>query len=236
LLHKKCGSRLRNRIFYPVCNQTVERQDLIRGFEYSKGQCAKLTENDLETLEAEANRSIDLKEFVPILKIDPVYFESSYYLGPDEGGEKPYRLLADALAKTQRAAVAELVSRGKEQIVIIRPYRGGLVLHGMYYEKEIRDTKTLKIRNEAEVALWSGIVAASVPIFNDKIMKALKYEHVTEGKANVVVKVAGGGKDDPKLGATATHGVARRWIGNRGVEEAEIYLRPSPGRAIETSC
>jgi DNA end-binding protein Ku len=120
-LHNKCGSRLRNRIFCPVCNQTVERQDLIRGFEYAKGQYAKLTDNDLETLEAEANRSIDLKEFVPILKVDPVYFESSYYLGLDEGGEKTYRLLADALAKTRCVAVAELVSRGQEQIVMIRP-------------------------------------------------------------------------------------------------------------------
>ena len=73
------------------------------------------------------------------MKVDPIYFESSYYLGPDEGGEKPYRLLAEALAKTQRAAVAELVSRGKEQIVIIRPYLGGLVMHGIYYQNEIRD-------------------------------------------------------------------------------------------------
>jgi DNA end-binding protein Ku len=139
LLHKKCGSRLRNRIFCPACNETVERQDLVRGFEYSKGEYAKLTDAELEAIEAEANNSIDLKEFVPILKVDPIYFESSYYLGPDEGGEKPYRLLAEALAKTQRAAVAELVSRGKEQIVVIRPYLGGLVLHGIYYQNEIRD-------------------------------------------------------------------------------------------------
>src|SRR5919106_1680194 len=139
LLHKKCGSRLRNRIFCPACNETVERQDLVRGFEYSKGEYARLTDAELETIETEANMSIDLKEFVPILKVDPIYFESSYYLGPDEGGEKPYRLLAEALAKTQRAAVAELVSRGKEQIVIIRPYLGGLVMHGIYYQNEIRD-------------------------------------------------------------------------------------------------
>ena len=97
----------------------------------------------MEALEAEANKSIDLKEFVPILKVDPIYFESSYYLGPDEGGEKPYRLLAEALAKTQKAAVAELVSRGKEQIVIIRPYQGGLVLHGMFYPNEIRDVNQI---------------------------------------------------------------------------------------------
>ena len=92
---------------------------------------------------------------------------------------------------------------------------------------KIRDTKTLKIRNEAEVALWSGIVAASVPIFNDKIMKALKYELATEGKANVVVKVGG----HPKLGATATHGVASRWAGNRGIEEAEIFLPAQPSQS-----
>jgi hypothetical protein len=93
---------------------------------------------------------------------------------------------------------------------------------------KVRQLKTLTIRNEAETGLWTGIVGESVPIFNQKIMKALKYDLVTDGKANVIVRVAGGGKDDPKLGATATHGVARRWIGNRGIEEAEIYLPAQP--------
>src|SRR5437870_1423821 len=114
LLHNKCGSRVRNQFWCPVCNEAVERDGLV----YTKGKYIQLTEEELEALEAEANRSIDLKEFVPAAKIDPVYFESVYYLGPDEGGEKPYRLLAIALAKSQRAAVAEWVSRGKEQIVM----------------------------------------------------------------------------------------------------------------------
>src|SRR5947199_850059 len=139
LLHNKCGSRVRNQFWCPVCNEAVERDGLVRGFEYTKGKYIQLTEEELEALEAEANRSIDLKEFVPVAKIDPVYFESMYYLGPDEGGEKRYRLLAEALARSERAAVAELVSRGKEQIVIIRPYRGGLVLHGMFYKNEVKD-------------------------------------------------------------------------------------------------
>jgi hypothetical protein len=98
------------------------------------------------------------------------------------------------------------------------------------WEPKVRQTKTLTIKNEAEQGLWAGVVNQCVPIFNDKIMKAMKYQIVTEGKANVVVKVAGGGKDDPKLGATATHGVARRWIGNRGVDEAEIYLPAQPAQ------
>jgi DNA end-binding protein Ku len=139
LLHSKCGSRVRNRSWCPVCNEVVERDGLVRGFEHTKEKYIQLTEEELDSLEAEANRNIDLKEFVPVLKVDPIYFENAYYLGPDEGGEKPYRLLAEALAKTQRAAVAELLSRGKEQIVIIRPYQGGLVLHGMFYPNEVRD-------------------------------------------------------------------------------------------------
>jgi DNA end-binding protein Ku len=159
LLHKKCGSRLRNRIFCPVCNQAVERQDLVRGFEYNKGEYAKLTDAELEAIEAEANKSIDLKEFVPVSKVDPIYFESAYYLGPDDGGEKPYRLLADAPAKTQRAAVAELVSRGKEQIVIIRPYLGGLVLHGMYYQHEIRDVNQIPRADSEQVTQGELVLA-----------------------------------------------------------------------------
>src|SRR6266480_6027988 len=139
LLHSKCGSRVRNRLWCPVCNEAVERDGLVRGFEHSKGKYIQLTEEELDALEAEANRSIDLREFVPVAKIDPVYFDSAYYLGPDEGGEKPFRLLAEALARSQRAAVAELVSRSKEQIIIIRPYHSGLVLHGMFYKDEVKD-------------------------------------------------------------------------------------------------
>jgi DNA end-binding protein Ku len=98
-----------------------------------------ITEEELDSLEAEANRSIDLKEFIPLSSVDPVYFEDTHYLAADKGGEKPYRLLADAMAKSGRVAIAELVSRGKEQLVLIRPYKKGLVLHTMYHADEVRD-------------------------------------------------------------------------------------------------
>jgi DNA end-binding protein Ku len=125
----------------PVCNIVVERSDLVRGFQHAKNKYVPITEEELESLEVEANRSIDLKEFVPLASVDPVYFENTHYLGADKGGEKPYRLLADAMAKSGRVAIAELVSRGKEQLVLIRPYRKGLVLHTMYYADEVRDFK-----------------------------------------------------------------------------------------------
>jgi hypothetical protein len=93
---------------------------------------------------------------------------------------------------------------------------------------KIRESKTLTIRNEAEIGLWSGVLAEAVPIFNQKIMNALKYELVAELRANVIVKVAGSGPDEPELGATATHGVARRWAVSRGIRDAVIFLPAKP--------
>jgi DNA end-binding protein Ku len=139
LLHAKCGSRIQNQYVCPVCNVVVERDDRMRGYELAKGEYVQFTEAELETLEAESSNNIDLKEFVPLSKIDPVYFDTAHYMGAGQGGEKPYRLLADALAKSKRAAIAQLVSRGKEELVLIRPYKNGLIMHSMYYANEVRD-------------------------------------------------------------------------------------------------
>lgn len=151
LLHKKCGTRIQNRWYCPHDEEAVEHDDLVRGFQISKGKYVKLTEEELDSVEAEANRAIELKQFVPLGSVDPVYFESSYYLGPDEGGEKPYRLLANALEKTKRVAVAQLVSRGKEQLVLIRPYDNGLAMHTAYYADEVRDAGKIPHGDSARV-------------------------------------------------------------------------------------
>ena len=121
LLHKNCGSRIRNQHYCRICSVVVERGDLVRGFQHAKDQYVPVTEEELENLEAEANRSINLKEFIPLASVDPVYFENTHYLGADKGGEKPYRLLADAMDKSGRVAIAELVSRGQEQLIINPP-------------------------------------------------------------------------------------------------------------------
>jgi DNA end-binding protein Ku len=163
LLHKKCGSRIRNQHYCPVCSVTLEPDELVRGFQRSKDQYVPITEEELESLEAEANKSIDLKEFIPLESVDPVYFENTHYLGPDKGGEKAYRLLANAMAKSGRVAIAELVSRGKEQLVLIRPYRKGLVLHTMYHADEVRDFEQVpkgeKVKvSENELELGVGLI------------------------------------------------------------------------------
>ncbi len=139
LLHAKCGNRIKMQQFCPVCNEVVDRAGLVKGYEFAKDQYVRFTDEELKALEGEASKVIDIAEFVPLPTVDPIYFEKTYYLGPDKGGEKAYRLLADAMAKTDRVALAKFVMRGKESLVLIRPVQGGLMLHTMYFADEVRD-------------------------------------------------------------------------------------------------
>jgi DNA end-binding protein Ku len=138
MLHARCGNRVKQQYLCPVDNVVVERSEMVKGYEYAKDQYVRVTDEELKALEGEASQIIDIAEFVPLPKVDPIYFESTYYLGPDKGGEKAYRLLADAMAKTNRVALAKFVMRGKESLVLIRPSQDGLMLHTMYFADEIR--------------------------------------------------------------------------------------------------
>src|SRR5262245_15259456 len=139
MLHAKCGSRIKQQTFCPVCNETVERGQLVRGYEFAKDQYVRLDDEELKKLEGEASKIIDIEEFVPLPQVDPIYFVKSFYLGPDKGGEKAYRLLADAMAQADRVALATFVMRGKESLVLVRPAQSGLMLHTMYFADEVRD-------------------------------------------------------------------------------------------------
>ena len=138
LLHATCGSRIKLQNFCPVDNVVVERSELVKGYEYAKGQYVRVSDDELKSLEGEASKIIDILDFVPLAQVDPVYFERAYYLGADKGGEKPYRLLADAMAKAEQVAVAKFVMRGKESLVLIRAAQDGLLLHTMFFADEVR--------------------------------------------------------------------------------------------------
>jgi len=138
-IHQKCGGRVRQQLICPTCNEVVERSSLVKGYEFAKDQYVQFTDEELKGLEGEASKMIDIAEFVPLDQVDPIYFEKTYYLGPDKGGEKAYRLLSDAMKTAGRVALAKFVMRGKENIVLIRAAQKGLMLHTMYFADEIRD-------------------------------------------------------------------------------------------------
>jgi len=138
-IHPKCGGRIKQQLICPTCNEVVERGSLVKGYEFAKDQYVQFTDEELKALEGEASQMIDIAEFVPLAQVDPIYFEKTYYLGPDKGGEKAYRLLSDAMKSSGRVALAKFVMRGKENIVLIRPSQKGLMLHTMYFADEIRD-------------------------------------------------------------------------------------------------
>jgi DNA end-binding protein Ku len=116
----------------------VDPDDIVRAFEVEKGRYVPIESEDLDRLDVELTHSVDICDFVSLDEIDPIYFRQAYYLVPQEGGEKPYRLLADALAETGRVGIAKVVIRNKQHLACLRPYENVLVLETMYYADEVR--------------------------------------------------------------------------------------------------
>jgi len=138
MLHKTCGSRLKQQLLCPVDNVVVERSDTIRGFEYARDQYVKFTDEELKAMEAARTGVLELQEFVPAETVDFLYIEKTYFLGPDKGGDRAYSLLAQSLERNNKLAVGRFAQRGKDNLVIVRPYKKGLILHECYYADEVR--------------------------------------------------------------------------------------------------
>ena len=145
LLHKACGSRLKQQYFCVKEEVPVTREDMAKGYEFAKDQYVMFTPEELKALEEAGTHTADIMEFVPIDSIDPVYYDKAYYLAPDKGGAKPYALLARALRDTQRCALGRWAARGKQYIVMIRPVEDGLVMQQLLYAAEVRSIKDIDI-------------------------------------------------------------------------------------------
>jgi DNA end-binding protein Ku len=149
LLHKACGSRLKQQYVCVKEDVIVPRDDMVKGYEFEKDQYVQFTPEELKLLEEAGTHTADIAEFVPIESIDPVYFDKAYYLAPDKGGAKPYALLAKALRESKRCALGRWAARGKQYIVMIRPVANGkehgLVMQQLLYAGEVRSIKELEI-------------------------------------------------------------------------------------------
>jgi len=138
MLHPETKSRVKQQYIDASTGEVVDRNALVKGYEYGKDQYVVFTDDELKALEAERSSSLDIVEFVPLDSVDLLSVEKSYYLGPDKGGDKAYHLLTEAMVHTKKVAVGRWAARGKEQLVLIRPYKEGLILHQMFYANEVR--------------------------------------------------------------------------------------------------
>src|SRR5690349_5483359 len=145
LLHKGCGSRLKQQYICVKEEIPVAREDMVKGYEFAKDQYVMFSPEELKALEEAGTQTAEISEFVPIEAIDPVYFDKAYYLAPDKFGAKPYALLAKALSESDRCAVGRWAARGKQYIVMIRPVENGLVMQQLLYGDEVRSIKDIEI-------------------------------------------------------------------------------------------
>lgn len=139
MLDKETGSRVKQQYIVPGTGQVIDRKAMVKGYEFAKGQYVVFEEDELKKLEAPRSTSMDILEFVPLSSVDLIQVEKTYYLGPDKGGDKAYRLLAQAMTESGKVAIGRWAAKGKEQLILIRPYKDGLMLHQMFYADEVRD-------------------------------------------------------------------------------------------------
>jgi len=142
-LHKECHSRLKQPLFCPVCNRNVERSEIVKGYEYEKDQYVLFGEEELDKIEPPSAHVMEILEFVKLEEMDPLYFDSSYYLLPEDAGIKAYKLLMAAMEESGYGAIAKLTMHQREHIVIIRPGSKGMTLHTMFYSNEIRAVESV---------------------------------------------------------------------------------------------
>lgn len=138
MLHRDDHVRVKQQLVCPAENKVIGHDEIVKGYEYSKGQYVVLEPSEIKKIEPKTAKAMEVLEFIRAEEVDPIYFEASYYLLPEEAGRRSYLLLAEAMAKRGDFAVAKLTMHNREYTVILRPYRHGLMLHTMYYQDEVR--------------------------------------------------------------------------------------------------
>jgi DNA end-binding protein Ku len=138
-IHEPCGSRIKQQTVCPVCDRVVERNELVKGYQVDRDTYVLVSGEELKTLEADSSEAMEIAQFVSLNEVDPIYFEASYYSAPEDPGKRAYGLLLQAMEKLNVAAIAKVTLHQREQIVLMRPYHQGIVLHTLYFPAEVRE-------------------------------------------------------------------------------------------------
>lgn len=184
-LNKDSGARVKQQYVDAQSGEKVDKADMIKGYEFSKGQYVTFTPDELKTLDEKATNSIDIEEFIPLDKVDRIFLSKAYFLGPDKGGARAYHLLSEALTETGRAALGQYASRGKQYLVLVRPMDGVLVMEQLHYVTALRQASEVPIEQvdlkDSELDLAKQLIEqSSVDEFSPEAYHDKVYDRVME--------------------------------------------------------
>jgi DNA end-binding protein Ku len=164
MLHRDDLHRIKQQLYCPADNRVVERSEIVKGYEYRKDEYVVVEPEEIKKIEPKTAKTMEILEFVKADDVDPIYFESSYYMSPEEAGRRPYALLTKALEESKYVAIAKLTMHNREYTVILRPFDGGIMLHTMYYADEVREVENFGRPDvelkEAEVKVANQLIEA----------------------------------------------------------------------------
>jgi DNA end-binding protein Ku len=206
LLHAKDQVRVRQQLVCPAEDKVVPRSELVKGYEYAKGQYVTFDPDELKALDQQSSRGIEVAEFVPLETVDPVFYERTYYLTPDRGGERAYALLAAALEEQKLAGIAQYAARGKDYLMLLRARDGRLLGHQLFHADEVRPVSEVPrpkaSPSAAELKLAAQLLGQNVSAAFD----ASKYQDQVRGRIREAIKakVRGGELTAPAPAARPT--------------------------------
>jgi len=251
MLHKACGSRLKQQYLCVKEGVPVERDDIVKGYEFAKDQYVIFTPEELKALEEVGTHSADITEFVPLDSVDPVYFDKAYYLAPDKGGAKPYALFTRALRDSNRCALGRWAVRGKQYIVMIRPVEDGLVMQQLLYADEVRSIKDVEIPSmevkEGELKLAQQLIeqqssdAFDPAAYTDEVRARIEaaVQKKVEGQEITLAEAPEGGAQVIDLMEALRASLERKGVapskGRAPKAAAEAETRKPPKRAPEAA-
>ena len=150
-LHKECKTRVRQPLYCPTCERMVERSEIVKGYEYEKGQYVLVEDEEVKKIAPPSASTMEIQEFVSLADVDPLYLDASYYMVPEDAGRKAYQLLVKTMEESGRAAIAKLAMHQREYVVLVRPHDNGLTLHTMYFADEVRSLPEYGRQDEVKV-------------------------------------------------------------------------------------
>jgi DNA end-binding protein Ku len=195
LLHAKDGARLKQQYLCAKDEEVVPRSEMIKGYEYSKGRYVTFSDEELKALDQRATQGIEIAEFVAQDAVDPVYYERSYYVGPDKGGDKPFALLSEAMKDMKLAAVARYAARGKDYLVLLRPSEDRMVMHQLYHSDEIRELSEVPAARREVGAAELRLARQLIEQITSDTFEPQKYEDEVRKRVKKLIQQKVQGKD-----------------------------------------